>query len=60
MVNTELFTGQTGLITKSKNKYIIRENGKGIDQVWIFVEITSLSILILPVILEKENLVKMH
>ena len=43
MVNTELSPEQAGLITKNDNKYLIRKNEKGIDQVWIVVETTSLS-----------------
>ena len=43
MVNTELSPGQAGLITKNDNKYLIRKNGKGIDQVWIVIETTSLT-----------------
>jgi sporulation-control protein spo0M len=38
MINTELSTGQAGVITKNDNKYLIRKNRKGIDQVWIVVE----------------------
>ncbi|MEJ2613657.1 MAG: transglutaminase domain-containing protein [Ignavibacteriaceae bacterium] len=43
MVNTELSPQQASLITKNDNKYLIRKNRKGVDQVWIVVETTSLS-----------------
>lgn len=43
IVNTELFPEQASLITKNDDKYLIRKNGKGVDQVWIVVETTSLS-----------------
>ncbi len=43
MFNTELSPEQAGLITKNDNKYLIRKNEKGIDQVWIVIETTSLS-----------------
>ena len=43
MLNTELSPGQAGLITKNDNKYLIRKNEKGISQVWIVIETTSLT-----------------
>jgi len=43
MFNTELSPGQASLITKNDNKYFIRKNEKGIDQVWIIIETTSLT-----------------
>lgn len=43
MFNTELSPEQASLITGNDNKYLIRKNGKGIDQVWIVIETTSLT-----------------
>jgi Transglutaminase-like domain len=43
MFNTELSPDQAGLITKNDNKYLVRKNEKGINQVWIVIETTSLS-----------------
>jgi hypothetical protein len=43
MFNTELSPEQAGLITKNDNKYFIRKNEKGIDQIWIVIETTSLT-----------------
>ena len=41
--NTELSPDQAGLITQNDNKYFIRKNEKGIDEVWIVIETTSLT-----------------
>jgi hypothetical protein len=43
MFNTELSPDQASLITKNDNKYFIRKNEKGIDEVWIVIETTSLT-----------------
>ena len=43
MFNTELSPDQAGLITRNDNKYFIRKNEKGVDQVWIVIETTSLT-----------------
>jgi hypothetical protein len=43
MVNTELSPGHAKKITQNDNKYFIRKNSSGNDQVWIVVETTSLT-----------------
>ncbi len=43
MFNTKLLPNQTSLITENDTKYFIRKNEFGIDEVWIIVEITSLT-----------------
>lgn len=43
LINTDLSPSQARLITSNDSKYFIRKNEKGIDQVWIPVETTSLT-----------------
>ncbi len=43
LVNTGLFPEQAMLITKNDTKYYIRKNSRGIDEVWIPIETTSLT-----------------
>lgn len=43
MLNTELNPDQAKLITQNENKYFVRKNVTGIDQVWIPIEVTSLT-----------------
>jgi Transglutaminase-like domain len=43
MFNTELSPLQASLITKNDNKYFLRKNSKGEDEVWVAVETTSLT-----------------
>lgn len=43
LINTELLPEQASLITNNDKKYFVRENQRGTDQVWIPVEMTSLT-----------------
>ncbi len=43
LVNTQLSPEQARLITNNDNKYIVRKNDAGVDEVWIPVETTSLT-----------------
>lgn len=43
MFNTKLSPEQANLITENDTKYFIRKNDKGIDEVWVPVETTSLT-----------------
>lgn len=43
LINTGLSPGESELITKNDNKYFIRSNRNGKDEIWIPVETTSLT-----------------
>jgi len=43
MFNTKLIPQQANLITENDTKYFLRKNNKGIDEVWVPVETTSLT-----------------
>jgi len=43
LFNTKLSPNQAKLITENDNKYFLRENAEGFDEVWIPVETTSLT-----------------
>ncbi len=43
LVDTQLSPEQARLITNNDNKYIVRKNDSGVDEVWIPVEATSLT-----------------
>lgn len=43
LVNTKLSPQQANLITENDTKYFIRKSELGIDEVWIALEVTSLT-----------------
>jgi hypothetical protein len=42
LINTKLSPSEAGLITSNENKYLIRKNNLGNDEIWIPLEATSL------------------